>query len=323
VMENSSLIPVKEQEVLSKIFEMVADNDELKEKINFNQEMIYTLETELSGLKKLRVLDFMASDEHLCKTCREIKSTKERQLWLLNKIFNKVLFKKPKDLLHLSKLFHHFEMLVEKGSLVAKFDDLEGDKCKTCDQVLNPDTFSSKFDACIRDEINNLRGIALFAKCFEHMKLVMGVDEDKKETDQVDTIGVEPLMTRRKMSISGSPKENQANSEYTRLQDEVVELKSQEAAGGGKTRSSSVIYGQQQVAEKKDAKFVYNLGVHIKLSVYSAAPHEDPNILLRKWELELRKCGVPRADWVLFVTKNFKVYRDGTANHISVICIWN
>jgi len=58
-MENSNLIPVNEQEVLSKIFDLVADNDELKEKISFNQEMIYTLETELSGLKKLRVLDFM------------------------------------------------------------------------------------------------------------------------------------------------------------------------------------------------------------------------------------------------------------------------
>jgi len=208
----------------------------------------------------------------------------------------------------MSKIFHHFEILVEKGSLLAKFDDLEGDKCKTCNQVLNPDTFSSKFDTCIQDEINNLRGIASFAKCFEHMKLVMGVNEDKKETDQVDTIGVEPLMTRRKMSFSGSPKENEANNEYARLQDEVVELKSQEAAGAsGKTRSSSVIYGQQQAAEKKDAKFVYNLGVHIKLSAYSAAPHEDPNILLRKWEHELRKCGIPRTDWVLFVTKNFKV----------------
>jgi len=317
-MESTDGVPTNEQDVLNKIFDLVSEHEELKEKLAFNEEMIYTLETELSGLKKLRVLDFMSSDAHLCKTCREIKCPKERQLWLLNKIFNKVLFKKPKDLLHLSKIFHHLEIMVQRNRFVEKFTDLKGEKCENCNQITDPENFAAFFDKCVLEEIENLKGIHSFTASFSHIKIVMDADADKG-VDKADNIGVEPIITKRKLSVSGAeklaePKEDKKisnqDNEYQKLQDEVSQLKlhisNSEETKGKKQAGATALYGQLPSTELKDTKFVYSLGTHIRLSLYSAAPHEDPNILIKKWEHELKKCGIPKCDWVMFVAKSLR-----------------
>lgn len=47
----------------------------------------------------------------------------------------------------------------------------------------------------------------------------------------------------------------------------------------------------------------YALGTQITVSKFTAAPEEDPYVLLQKWEHELNQCGVPRADWTWIVTR--------------------
>ncbi|XP_059486125.1 uncharacterized protein LOC132202867 [Neocloeon triangulifer] len=321
--KNGVMLPEGEQEIFKKIATLVLEHNEMEDQLKFKQEMIYTLETELSGMQRLRALDYMSDDEYLCKNCREIKDPVKRQMWALNKIFSKVLYNKPKEMVYLSKIFHYLENVVMKGELTPVLKENKEEKCQYCEQILRAEPFNRLFELCIAAELKDWDEGEAFKRCVAYAVEVIEGMEPKAQSkrDEADSIGVEPLFTKRSVSLVGSEqgsindleRENvESKLEVKKLQEEVIELKSQlersSSERGKKQPGSTMTYGQQGATfgQQKDTKYVYTIGEHIKLTVYAAAPHEDPNIIIKKWEYELRKCGIPKCDWVIFVTKNLK-----------------
>ncbi|CAB3366180.1 Hypothetical predicted protein [Cloeon dipterum] len=325
-MEKSASPPENEQEIYRKISTMVMEHNELLDQMKFKQEMIYTLETELSGMQRLRTLDIMSNDEYLCGNCKEIKDPEKRQLWSLNKIFSRVLYKKPKDMVYLSRIFHYLETLVMKGDLTPIMRENGDEKCQYCEQILRGEAFNKLFELCILAELKDWQESAPFQECVAYvMNVIEGTDQAaaaaapaKAKRDEVDNIGVEPLVEKKRVSLVGDEmtlleKENSDQKlEVKKLQEEVNKLKSKlerkDSGRGKKQAGTTVAYGHLAASpdQQKDAKVTYTVNEHLRLTMFAAAPHEDPNIVIRKWEYELKKCGVPRCDWVLFVTKSLK-----------------